>query len=200
MVSMVRKLFAGRVTFHDGVSEIAPGITLHHIGGHAMGLQSIRVKTKRGFVMLAADAVHLFPHLDEARIFPTTYNLGRGAGGLRDAEEARDLAQPHRAGPRSGGDEDLSGGVGCVEGLGDPPGRRSEGVRLSVASRLRRALRDVGMAGLRPTMTLNLGPNRTHHVMLRRLLREAAEHHAARYRARSRTTPTPPCRLRSAPP
>ena len=40
-----------------------------------MGLQSIRVKTKRGFVMLAADAVHLYPHLDEARIFPTTYNL-----------------------------------------------------------------------------------------------------------------------------
>ena len=75
VVSMLRKLFAGRVTFHDGVSEIAPGITLHHIGGHAMGLQSIRVKTKRGFVMLAADAVHLFPHLDEARVFPTTYNL-----------------------------------------------------------------------------------------------------------------------------
>ena len=58
------------------MSELAPGITLHHIGGHAMGLQSIRVKTKRGFVMLAADAVHLFPHLDEARVFPTTYNLG----------------------------------------------------------------------------------------------------------------------------
>jgi glyoxylase-like metal-dependent hydrolase (beta-lactamase superfamily II) len=75
VVSMVSKLFVGRVTFHDGVSEMAPGITLHHIGGHAMGLQSIRVKTKRGFVMLAADAVHLFPHLDEARIFPTTYNL-----------------------------------------------------------------------------------------------------------------------------
>ena len=40
-----------------------------------MGLQSIRVKTRRGYVMLAADAVHLFPHLDEARMFPTTYNL-----------------------------------------------------------------------------------------------------------------------------
>ncbi|MEX2036750.1 MAG: N-acyl homoserine lactonase family protein [Xanthobacteraceae bacterium] len=75
VVSMLRKLYAGRVTFHDGVDELAPGVTLHHIGGHAMGLQSIRVKTKRGHVMLAADAVHLYPHLDEARIFPTTYNL-----------------------------------------------------------------------------------------------------------------------------
>ena len=55
--------------------EIAPGITVHHIGGHAKGLQSIRVKTNRGFVVLAADAAHLYPHLDEARIFPTTYNL-----------------------------------------------------------------------------------------------------------------------------
>jgi glyoxylase-like metal-dependent hydrolase (beta-lactamase superfamily II) len=76
VVSMLRKVFAGRVSFHDGVSEMAPGITLHHIGGHAMGLQSVRVKTKRGYVMLAADAVHLFPHLDEARVFPTTYNRG----------------------------------------------------------------------------------------------------------------------------
>jgi glyoxylase-like metal-dependent hydrolase (beta-lactamase superfamily II) len=75
VVAMVRKVFAGRVAFHDGVSELAPGLTLHHIGGHAMGLQSVRVKTQRGQVMLAADAVHLYPHLDEARIFPTTYNL-----------------------------------------------------------------------------------------------------------------------------
>jgi glyoxylase-like metal-dependent hydrolase (beta-lactamase superfamily II) len=75
VVSMVRKVFAGRVTFHDGVDEIAPGVTVHHIGGHSKGLQSVRVKTRRGYVVLAADAVHLYPHLDEARIFPTTYNL-----------------------------------------------------------------------------------------------------------------------------
>jgi glyoxylase-like metal-dependent hydrolase (beta-lactamase superfamily II) len=75
VVSMVRKVFAGRVSFHDGADEIAPGVTVHHIGGHAKGLQSVRVKTQRGYVMLAADAVHLYPHLDEGRIFPTTYNL-----------------------------------------------------------------------------------------------------------------------------
>jgi glyoxylase-like metal-dependent hydrolase (beta-lactamase superfamily II) len=75
VISMVRKVYAGRVTFHNGVDEVAPGITVHHIGGHAKGLQSIRVKTGRGYVMLAADAVHLYPHLDEGRVFPTTYNL-----------------------------------------------------------------------------------------------------------------------------
>jgi len=26
-------------------------------------------------VMVASDAIHLYPHLDQARIFPTTYNL-----------------------------------------------------------------------------------------------------------------------------
>lgn len=75
VVALVRRLYAGRVVFHDGVDEIAPGITVHHIGGHAKGLQSIRVKTKRGFVVLASDATHLYQHMDEGRVFPTTYNL-----------------------------------------------------------------------------------------------------------------------------
>ncbi len=75
VVAMVRKVFAGRVAFHDGADEIAPGVTVHHVGGHSKGLQSVRVKTKRGYVVLAADASHLYAHLETARIFPTTYNL-----------------------------------------------------------------------------------------------------------------------------
>jgi glyoxylase-like metal-dependent hydrolase (beta-lactamase superfamily II) len=75
VVALVRKLYAGRVMFHDGVDEVAPGISVHHIGGHAKGLQSIRVKTRRGYVVLASDATHLYQHMDEGRIFPTTYNL-----------------------------------------------------------------------------------------------------------------------------
>jgi glyoxylase-like metal-dependent hydrolase (beta-lactamase superfamily II) len=76
VVAMVRKVFAGRVTFHDGTDEIVPGVTVHRIGGHSMGLQSIRVKTRRGDVMLAADAAHLYAHIDQGRIFPITYNVG----------------------------------------------------------------------------------------------------------------------------
>ena len=75
VVAMVRKLFNGRVRFHNGVDEIAPGITVHHVGGHAKGLQSVVVKTRRGPVVLASDAVHLALHLDQMRIFPTTYNI-----------------------------------------------------------------------------------------------------------------------------
>ena len=47
--AMVRKVFAYRVDFHDGVEELAPGITVHKIGGHSKGLQCVRVKTKRGY-------------------------------------------------------------------------------------------------------------------------------------------------------
>ena len=43
VVAAVRKVFAGRVEFHDGVEELAPGITVHKIGGHSKGLQSVRV-------------------------------------------------------------------------------------------------------------------------------------------------------------
>ena len=75
VVAMVRKVYAGRVAFHDGADEIAPGITVHHIGGHAKGLQSVRVKTKRGFVVLASDATHLYAHIDEGRVFPITYSI-----------------------------------------------------------------------------------------------------------------------------
>src|SRR6266567_3483383 len=63
VVAMVRKVFAGRVTFHDGASEIKPGISVHRIGGHSEGLQCIRVKTRRGAVVLASDSTHLYAHI-----------------------------------------------------------------------------------------------------------------------------------------
>ena len=75
VVSMVRKVFAGRVQFHDGDSEIVPGISVHRIGGHSKGLQCVRVKTIRGHVVLASDAAHLYAHLEQGRIFPIVYNV-----------------------------------------------------------------------------------------------------------------------------
>jgi glyoxylase-like metal-dependent hydrolase (beta-lactamase superfamily II) len=75
VVSMVRKVFAGRVTFHDGDGEIAAGITVHHIGGHTKGLQCVRVETRRGPVVIASDATHLYAHIDGGRVFPTLYNV-----------------------------------------------------------------------------------------------------------------------------
>ncbi|MBI4274656.1 MAG: N-acyl homoserine lactonase family protein [Rhizobiales bacterium] len=87
VVAAVRKVFAGRVEFHDGVEELAPGITLHKIGGHSKGLQSVRVKTKRGYVVVASDATHLYSHIDEGRVFPITYNVGDVLEGYRTLQK-----------------------------------------------------------------------------------------------------------------
>lgn len=72
---MVKRVFAGRVQFHDGDEEIAPGITVHRIGGHTKGLQCVRVMTRRGYVVLASDASHFYAHMETGRAFPVLYNL-----------------------------------------------------------------------------------------------------------------------------
>ena len=43
----VERLHAGQLVFHDGDAEIAPGVSLHLIGGHTAGLQVVRVATER---------------------------------------------------------------------------------------------------------------------------------------------------------
>jgi glyoxylase-like metal-dependent hydrolase (beta-lactamase superfamily II) len=83
VVAMVRKVFAGRVEFHDGDQEIAPGITVHRIGGHSKGLQCVRVKTVRGHVVIASDAAHLYQHMEQGRVFPVVHNVADVLEGYR---------------------------------------------------------------------------------------------------------------------
>ena len=61
VTAMVERVFQDRVQFHDGDGEIAPGITVHHVGGHTAGLQFLRVKTARGWVVLAEFHIRLSP-------------------------------------------------------------------------------------------------------------------------------------------
>ena len=75
VVHMVRSVFDQRVLFHSGSAEIAPGVELHHIGGHTKGLQCARVKTERGWVVLASDASHFYAHMEQDRAFPIVYNV-----------------------------------------------------------------------------------------------------------------------------
>lgn len=76
VAAMVRRLFEGRVRFHDGTDEIAPGLSVHHVGGHTMGLQVTRVWTRRGWVVLASDASHLYANMEQERPYPVVYNVG----------------------------------------------------------------------------------------------------------------------------
>jgi glyoxylase-like metal-dependent hydrolase (beta-lactamase superfamily II) len=76
VVGMVQRVYQGRVAFHDGDAELAPGLSIHAIGGHTAGLQSVRALTERGHVVVASDAAHLYMHLDEGRAFPTVLHVG----------------------------------------------------------------------------------------------------------------------------
>lgn len=70
VVTMVRRVYAGRVCFHDGDEALFPGISLHRTGGHSRGLQAVRVKTARGHVVIASDVAHHYAHLRQRRVFP----------------------------------------------------------------------------------------------------------------------------------
>ena len=87
VVAMVRRVFNGRVVFHDGDEEIAPGLSVHHVGGHTMGMQIVRVSTRRGIVVLASDASHLYANMEREMPYPIAYNVGEVLEGYRRARE-----------------------------------------------------------------------------------------------------------------
>jgi glyoxylase-like metal-dependent hydrolase (beta-lactamase superfamily II) len=75
VAAMVRHVFAGRVRFHDGAAEIADGLSVHHVGGHTGGLQVLRVRTRRGWVVLASDASHYYANFEQRRPFPVVADV-----------------------------------------------------------------------------------------------------------------------------
>src|SRR5438046_8010495 len=72
---MLRRVYAGLVRFHEGDAELFPGLSLHLIGGHTMGLQVVRVSTRRGWVVLASDASHFYANMEQSRPFPIVWSL-----------------------------------------------------------------------------------------------------------------------------
>ena len=85
VVAMVQKLFRGRLEFHDGDEEIADGLSLHRVGGHSKGLQMVRVRTRRGDVVLASDASHFYANMEQGRPFPVVYSVAETLEGYRRA-------------------------------------------------------------------------------------------------------------------
>jgi len=63
------------VRFHDGDTELYPGISLHLIGGHTMGLQVVRIATRGGWLVLASDASHFYANMEQARPFPIVWSV-----------------------------------------------------------------------------------------------------------------------------
>jgi len=75
IVAMVRNVYAGRVEFHDGDAELAPGISVHRIGGHTKGLQAVRLATRVGWLVLASDASHYAANMQLGRPFPVVADV-----------------------------------------------------------------------------------------------------------------------------
>ena len=73
---IVRLNYARRVLFYNGDAEIAPGLTIHAAGGHSAGLQFVRVRTRRGFVVLASDVSHFYENMASERPFTTSFHIG----------------------------------------------------------------------------------------------------------------------------
>ena len=90
VVGMVKLVFKDRVHFHDGAAALAPGVSVHHIGGHTAGLQCVRVATERGWVVLASDTSHYYEHMETGRVFPTAFHVGEMVEGY---DKLRALAE-----------------------------------------------------------------------------------------------------------
>src|SRR5215207_8751154 len=75
IVHLVCENFNGRVRFVDGSEEVVPGITVHRVGGHAAGLQVVRVHTAQGNVVLASDATHFYANIEKDRPFSVITDL-----------------------------------------------------------------------------------------------------------------------------
>jgi len=75
IVHLVRENFAGRLRFVAGTGEVVPGITVHRVGGHAAGLQVVRVTTARGNVVLASDATHYYANIEGDRPYSVVKDL-----------------------------------------------------------------------------------------------------------------------------
>ncbi len=71
----VKRVYSGKVEFHDGDARIVPGVTVHRVGGHSRGLQCVRVETASAPVLLASDASHYYENFETGKPFPIVVDL-----------------------------------------------------------------------------------------------------------------------------
>ena len=89
VVAAVRLNFERRLVFVDGEAQVAPGVTVHRVGGHSAGLQVVRVQSESGVVVLASDGAHYYENLEQDRPFSTIHSL---ADMYRAFDRLRELA------------------------------------------------------------------------------------------------------------
>jgi glyoxylase-like metal-dependent hydrolase (beta-lactamase superfamily II) len=90
IVGMVRAVYGKRVVFHDGDEEIQPGISVHLIGGHTMGMQSVRVMTRNGWLVLASDASHYYWGIKDRKLFSIVFSVADMLAGYDKLQKLAD--------------------------------------------------------------------------------------------------------------
>lgn len=85
VVTLVRRVYADRVVFHDGEDDLFPGLTLHKFPGHSNAVQGVLVNTARGKVLLASDTSHYYANILNAKPFNLTVNTTATLASYRKA-------------------------------------------------------------------------------------------------------------------
>ncbi|WP_295845946.1 N-acyl homoserine lactonase family protein [Tardiphaga sp.] len=75
--SVIDLLYQERVIVHGPVLDLMPGISLHHVGGHTAGQEIVRVRTQRGWLVLASDALHYYEELERTIPFAVAHDISR---------------------------------------------------------------------------------------------------------------------------
>ena len=83
----VKRVFSGRVIFHEGDESIADGVTVHRIGGHSRGLQAVRVLTQAGWLCLASDAAHYYENAFAQKPFPIVVDVDDMLAGFETVQK-----------------------------------------------------------------------------------------------------------------
>ncbi|PMS30155.1 glyoxylase-like metal-dependent hydrolase (beta-lactamase superfamily II) [Trinickia symbiotica] len=87
---LLKRLYRGDVRLIQGSYSLHDGIELHAIGGHTDGLQVVRVRTSRGWIVLASDAAHYYENYQTRNPFPALYKIDELLAGYSRIERLAD--------------------------------------------------------------------------------------------------------------
>jgi glyoxylase-like metal-dependent hydrolase (beta-lactamase superfamily II) len=75
-VQLIRRLAEeGRLTLVERSAEVLPGIRATTVGGHTPGQMIVEVGARRGSIVLASDAAHVYEEIERDRPFNGFQNL-----------------------------------------------------------------------------------------------------------------------------
>lgn len=132
---LARLVTEGRVDLFTGTRVIAPGVTVHEVGGHTPGQSIVTVKTSEGTVLLASDAVHYYEELEDDLVFSSVADLVgmysafsliramRASGEVDTIVSGHDPETLGRFTPAAGA---LAGIASTIGALADPDGARDD--------------------------------------------------------------------------